>query len=132
MLRDVLEIIGSGVMIFVVGYLIWPPGYFYWDAVSDVAGGSITFLIITGICVGFGIVVRRSTPLPPVNFAVGGLIAYLVGMNLVEATMEPGSPVHLFVYGFTLICTIIGHATREILDFIVDSVGSRLYPSARG
>lgn len=120
MLRDVLESIISGVVILVVGYLLWWPGEVYRDAITEVVGGFTTILLILGFCVGFGFVVRRITPIAPVNFAIGGSSAYLVGMYIIEADLEPGSPVHRYWFGLMLACVLFGHANREIFDWFLD------------
>ncbi|QLG28388.1 hypothetical protein HUG10_12885 [Halorarum halophilum] len=122
MFRDALETIVSGILAFAIGYLLWPPfpGQFYWGAVSDVVGGFVTLLVIIGLCFSFGFIVRNTTPITSVNFAIGSLLAYLVGMYLIAATMEPDSPVHWLVYGLMLAGTIFGHAPSEILDAAID------------
>jgi drug/metabolite transporter (DMT)-like permease len=122
MFRDAFETIVSGILIFAIGYLLWPPfpGQFYWGGVSDVVGGFVTLLVVIGLCFSFGFIVRKATPITPVNFAIGGLLAYLVGMYLIAATMEPDSPVHWLGYGLMVAGMIFGHAPREILDAATD------------
>lgn len=120
MLRGPLETLISGVLIFLAGYLIWPPRDVYWGAVADVVGVSLTFLIIAGICLGFGIVVRRTTPIKSVNFVIGGLIAYIIGMSLIEGTFDPISPVHLYAYGVMLVLMIFGHNAPELVDLFLE------------
>lgn len=133
MLRDSLETIVSGVLVFAVGYLLWPPfpGQFYWGVVSDVVGGIPTILVVIGLCISFGFVVRMTTPINPINFAIGGLLAYFVGMVLIDTNIEPGSPVHWYGYGLMLAGMIFGHAPREIIDAAKDGFVRMLDMSAR-
>lgn len=132
MLRESLETTVSGVLVFASGYLLWPPisEHFYWGVVSDRVGGFLIFPLVIVLCFCFGFVVRRSTPIKPVNFAIGGLLAYLFGMYLIDTTMKPGSPVHWLGYGLLLAGMILGHAPREILDAAMDGFVSMLGLSA--
>ncbi|WP_132057904.1 hypothetical protein [Halorussus amylolyticus] len=113
MSRDVPEILLSGILAFVVGYLIWPPRRVYWTAVSDVVGVPVTLLLVAGVCVGVGVVVCLFASISPRNFAGGGLVAYLVGMVLIESILVPDSPVHLLLYGGVLVCLVVGVAACE-------------------
>lgn len=120
MLRGSLETLVSGILIFLAGYLIWPPRDVYWVAISDKLGESLTILIVVGICIGFGIVVRGTTPITSIHFAIGGLIAYFIGMSLIEGAIDPISPVHFYGYGLMLLFMMFGHNTRKIIDLFLD------------
>lgn len=132
MFRDSLETIISGVLVFAVGYLLWPPtpGQFYWSAVSDVVGGPVVFLLVLSLFFSTGFVVRKITPINPRNFTTGSLLAYLIGMYLIDTTMVTDSPVHWLGYGLMMASMIFGHAPREILDVIIDGFVSLLDFSA--
>ena len=115
-----MEAIASGVAVFAFGYLLWPPGQVYWTAVSNVIGGPLSLLVVAGLAVAFGVLLGRTTPIRPGAFVAGGLLAYLLGMLLIESTTTPDSPVHRYWYGFLLVCAIVGHAGRGPLDSAVD------------
>lgn len=112
---DAVEIAVGGLLAAVGGALIWPPRYVYWTAVADVVGAPVTLLLVAGICVGLGAAVGLFAPISPRNFAGGGLVAYLVGMVLIESILAPESPVHLMLYGGVLVCLVVGVAACEPL-----------------
>ena len=126
-----MESVASGVAVFAFGYLLWPPGRVYWTAVSDAIGGTLTLVVVAGVAIAFGFLLRRATPIRPAAFAAGGLLAYLLGTVLIESTTTPDSPVHRYWYGFLLLATIVGHAGRELLDSVTDLLVDALDLSAR-
>jgi len=102
------EVIFSVVFALVAGAIIWPPAseLLYWT-VFDVIGDLILLLVL-GTSVAVGFVFGTLTAVSPRSFAVGGTLAYLIGMSAIEVAITPDSPVHLLLYGSILITMVVG------------------------
>lgn len=118
MRRVLFDIIISGILILIAGLLLWPPvtELLYWDIVADVITGTVAVLVVFTLCIAFGVIIRKTTSIHPLYFAVGGLFAYLVGMNRIDVILEPESPVHWILYGVMFLSMIFGHAYPEVHD----------------
>ncbi|QLG47496.1 hypothetical protein [Natrinema halophilum] len=100
--------LASGLLAFVAGYVLWPPGHVYWVQVSRIVGEpiSLTLVGLLAAVVGLGAVTVLGWSLS--ELAIGGLLAYGIGMALIERVIGPDSPVHLLLYGGLLFCFGIG------------------------
>jgi hypothetical protein len=114
-MRALIDMVVSGLLIFAVGFVLWPPRFVYWTAVSAHFGVGLVMMIILGLCLGVGMAVRQFTRITPLRFVIGGTIAYVLGMALIESRMWPDSPVHLLVYGLFLLCMSVGTVARDAL-----------------
>lgn len=116
MFHSIKEIAVSGVFAFVAGFFVWPPRYNYWASLYDAFGISSDYVLLAvmllfSILLGAGF--ERITDVRLLNFVVGGLIAYLIGMWWIEREMEPISPVHLILYGVVLVGFVAGVAVSD-------------------
>lgn len=108
MARMEVDILTSALFGLLAGVLLWPPRYVYWTHAAVVIGEAAVLAVVAGLALAVGLSVRRTTHVSPGRFAVGGALAYLVGMALIEATLSPDSPVHLGLYGGLLGCMVVG------------------------
>lgn len=102
-------ILYSGVFAFGAGMVLWPPAseLVYWDVFDPIVGEAVILLVL-GASVAVGVGLGAFTPVGSRSFAVGGTIAYLLGMGAIGVVLTPDSPVHVLVYGSILIGLEIG------------------------
>lgn len=107
------EICYSAAFALAAGAILWPPTpeLVYWGA-FDVIGDAV-ILFVLGASVAVGLVFGTLTAVSPRPFAVGGTIAYLIGMAGIEAVLTPDSPVHFLLYGAILIGQCLGVVIAE-------------------
>ena len=76
------EILISGTFALVAGAILWPPAseLVYWSVFDGI--GDAVILLVIGASVVVGSVFGALTAVSPRSFAVGGTLAYLVGMGL--------------------------------------------------
>ena len=108
------EVLYSVVFALVAGAILWPPAseLLYWD-IFDAIGDAV-ILVILGTSVAVGFVFAALTTVSPQSFAVGGTLAYLIGMGAIEAVLTPESPVHFLLYGSILIGMCAGVVVAEV------------------
>ena len=92
----------------VAGYLLWPPGNVYWTAVADAIGTAATMGIVFLLAFLFGAGVLRWPDISLATFGLGGSVAYVVGMVLIDVLVAPESPVHYVLYAGLLVCALLG------------------------
>lgn len=111
-------ILRSAVFTLVAGVILWPPvsELQYWS-IFDRFGDAVILLVLAvsvAVGVGFGALTKVS----PRSFAVGGMLAYLLGMGGIETVLAPDSPVHFLLYGIILLgmaagVVVVAVAERE-------------------
>lgn len=108
------EILYSAAFALVAGAILWPPAseLVYWDA-FDAFGDAVILLVLVG-SVALGFVFGALTRVSPRSFAVGGTLAYLIGMAGIEVTLTTDSPVHFLLYGAILIGLCLGVVVAKI------------------
>ena len=102
----------SALFLFIAGLALWPPGNVYWDHVTEIVGNSVTLAMVIAIALGVGAVFVWGTSIDVPLVAVGGGLAYVGWMLVIEATMTPDSPVHFVWYG-VLLASFIGGAILQ-------------------
>ncbi len=108
-----LEVVVSTIGLFVIGYLLWPPGRVYWLALADVIGVTLTMTLLFATATVVGALVTTLVDVSLGVLAFSGAVAYLVGMWLIEITISPISPVHLLLYAGLLCCLLVGAAIGQ-------------------
>jgi hypothetical protein len=96
----------SALFAFLAGVALWPPRAVYWTALAAVVGDGPTLAVVAALAAAF----VRATGVAVVDLARGVLLAYVVGMAAIEATIRPDSPVHLVGYGALAACLVAGGA----------------------
>jgi len=107
----------SAVATFLAGLALWPPRAVYWTRLEVVVGDAVTLALVALLAVGLGAVLARVVGADLPSFAVGGSVAYAVGMAAIEVWLSPDSPVHLVWYAALLVCLVAGAALRESLPY---------------
>lgn len=105
----------SAVFAFLVGIALWPPRAVYWRRLAPVVGEGVTLAVVCLLALTVGAAFARTTGVGAWPFAVGGLVAYLVGMVAIAAVLRPDSPVHLLWYAALLGCLAGGVAIVAVL-----------------
>lgn len=103
----------SAAAVFLVGLALWPPRAVYWTRLAAVVGDGVTLVVVCLLAFVLGTGVAWLTGADLQSFAVGGLVAYAVGMVTIEVWMRPDSPAHLVWYAALLTCLVGGAALRE-------------------
>jgi len=103
---------GSAVFAALAGLALWPPRAVYWTRVAAVVGDAVTLAVVATLALALGMAFATLADVAVAPFAVGGLVAYAVGMVAIEAWLAPDSPVHLVGYGALLACLVCGVALR--------------------
>jgi hypothetical protein len=108
------EILYSAAFALAAGAILWPPTpeLVYWGT-FDVIGDTVILLVL-GASVAVGFVFGALTAVSPRSFAVGGTVAYLIGMATIEVALTPDSPVHFLLYGAILIGQCLGVVVAEV------------------
>lgn len=110
-----LEVAASAVGLLVLLLALWPPEYVYWTALADVIGGALTPWVVLLVAALAGAAIAVAVDVELASLAIGGVVAYLVAMGLIEARMTPESPVHFVFYGALLGAILVG-ATAVRID----------------
>ncbi|AGB32257.1 hypothetical protein Natpe_2441 [Natrinema pellirubrum DSM 15624] len=92
-------VLTSAVLAFAVGYVLWPPGYVYWTRVADVLGEPLTLALVALLAAVGGAVATLRLAVPLADLVAGSVLAYAVGMALLESVITADSPVHFLLYG---------------------------------
>lgn len=112
MAQNPIEIAASAAAVFVVGIVLWPPTdtlWQWWTVLPDSMRGDLillALLLVASVAVGVGLTSAGGVGLS--ELAIGGLLAYVVGMTLVEIAIAPDSPAHLLLYGTILVGVLLG------------------------
>jgi hypothetical protein len=61
----------------------------------------------------FGAGVLRWTDVSLASFGLGGGVAYVVGMVLIDILTTPDSPVHYILYAGLLVCALLGGVASD-------------------
>ncbi|WP_135822140.1 hypothetical protein [Halostella litorea] len=104
------EVVTAVLVALAAGYVLWPPGHVYWTEVADAVGEPATLAAVALLAGAVGGAVAASTGAAPASLALGGGIAYVVGMALIETLVTPDSPVHFVLYAALLVCWLAGAA----------------------
>lgn len=108
MVGRLAEVVASALAFLLAGYALWPPGDVYWTSVAARIGDAATMAVVLALAAGVGAGVGTVSDVDFEHLAVGGGIAYAVGMAVVEIATSPDSPVHLILYGGLLVCMLLG------------------------
>ncbi len=108
-----LAFVVSTIGLFVIGYLLWPPGRVYWFLLADVIGFTLTMMLLFSTATVIGAIVTSLADISLGLLAFSGAVAYLVGMWLIERTIAPSSPVYLLLYAGLLCCLLVGAAIGQ-------------------
>lgn len=121
MIKDIKEILISGVFIFIIGFIIWPPydRYNYWAWLSDGFIGSIILVPILILSIISGAIFKIVADTQLFNFIVSSIIAYIIGMYMIETVWEPISPAHFILYGSIVAGFVIGVAISDHLPLSI-------------
>ncbi|WP_135535944.1 hypothetical protein [Halostella pelagica] len=111
--RRITEIFVSTTVLFVSCYLLWPPNNVYWVSIGEQIGDSLTIALVLLVAGGVGVGIAIASQISLSNLGIGGGLAYVLGMFLINRTMSPNSPVHLYLYGVLLLCILLGAAAVE-------------------
>lgn len=103
-------VLRSAVFALVAGVILWPPvpELLYWSAFDWLGDAVVVPVLAASVAVGAGF--GALTAISWRSFAVGGTLAYLLGMVGVQAVLAPEGPVHLLLYGTVLIGVVAGVA----------------------
>ncbi|PGF16899.1 hypothetical protein CP556_12725 [Natrinema sp. CBA1119] len=105
----------SAVVLSVVGYVTFPLGDVWrWISLLPTRGDIGVFAVITIVIglIGFGITTASSIRLS--EFAIGGVLAYVFGM-VVLSFVIPEMLMAYFVYGFVLVCALLGSVIATVI-----------------
>ena len=119
MRREAIETLGSSIIIFVTGYIIWPPSVNSWW--WEILPGSSDFIVLAAllaICVPVGIGISALIGIRLSHLTLGGFLAYLTGMMLIDSMIQPDSPAHYIGYGSILLFIFLGAAVWNAVAFI--------------
>jgi hypothetical protein len=105
------------------------PEAVHWTRLAAVVGDGVTLSVVCLLAVTLGVAFAWLTGVDVPSFAVGGVVAYAVGMAAIEVWLSPDSPAHLVWYAVLLACLVGGVALRDRLRKIR---GESLAPSGRG
>jgi len=100
----------SAAFVFLVGAVLWPPRAVYWTRLAAVVGDGVTLAVVGLLALALGAAFARTTAVDARAVAAGGVVAYVVGMVLIEATLTPDSPVHFVWYAALGACLVGGAA----------------------
>lgn len=106
-------VVASAVVAFLAGLVLWPPRAVYWTRLADVVGDALTLAVVCLLAVALGAAFVWLAGVDVPSFAVGGLVAYAVGMVAIEVWLVPDSPAHLVWYAALLVCLVGGVAIQE-------------------
>jgi len=104
----------SAVVAVLVGLALWPPRAVYWTGVAAVVGDGVTLAVVCLLAVALGAAFAWLAAVDVRSVAVGGVVAYAVGMAGIEATLSPDSPVHLVWYAVLVGCFVGGAALLRV------------------
>lgn len=118
-------ILRDAVFALVASVVLWPPvsELLYWSVFESIGDAVILLVLAASVAVGAGF--GAFSTASPQSFAVGGTLAYLVVMGVIEAVLTPDSPVHFLLYGVIL----VGMETGVI---VVAVAGREAEASTRG
>lgn len=112
----VAEVVTTTAVVLVVGYLLWPPGYVYWDGLVDRLGAVATLAVVAGLAAGVGAWFARTSAIALRHLLAGGVVAYVAGMAAIEAVIAPASPVHLVWYAVLLVALLGGGLAWRVFE----------------
>lgn len=104
----------SAIAVFIGGLALWPPRSVYWENVASVVGAGITLTIVLICAVILGALIVWKIEKRIRVFALGAVLAYVGWMIVIEATLNPESPVHFLWYGLILLCFLAGGILRTV------------------
>lgn len=114
MSERLIEIVGSGFVIFVAGFVVWPPSdafWQWWTVFSDGQGAALVRLVaMTVLPVILGYAISAIGGVQFTNITIGGGLAFVIGMLLIAFSLSPDSPSHHLLYGCFLVITLLGAA----------------------
>lgn len=114
------EIGVSMLLLFGAGFVLWPPhdvGWQWWTALPEPARTDAVVLALLTVPAGaVGIAATALGDVRPSNLAIGGVLAYAVGMTLIRLSLSPESPVHLLLYGYILVVALLGASAWQQLS----------------
>lgn len=114
MARRPLEVAASAVGLLVLLVALWPPRRVYWAALAGVIGEVPTMAVAFLAAALAGVGVATATAVGLRSLAVGGLLALVAVVALVEAWLAPESPVHRYLYAALLGAILLGAAAARL------------------
>ncbi|AZH24808.1 hypothetical protein [Haloplanus aerogenes] len=102
------SVAASAAFVFLAGLVLWPPRVVYWTRLAAVVGEPVTLGVVCFLALVLGAAFAHVTDVDVRSVAAGGVVAYLVGMALIETALTPDSPVHLVWYAALGACLVGG------------------------
>jgi hypothetical protein len=114
------EIILSSVVIFIAGFILWPPNDTIWQWWTVIAEGPerglIVLVVLIGLSVATGLGLSTVGDVRPSSLLIGGILAFIAGMILIRFIISPDSPSHFLLYGFILVLVFLGAAIGYVIS----------------
>lgn len=116
-----IEVTLSGIVIFIAGFVLWPPTdsiWQWWTVISEGPEmGLIVLIVLIGLSTATGLGLSTVGNIRPSNLIIGGILAFITGMLLINLIISPDSPSHLLLYGFILVFVFLGAAIGYAVSF---------------
>jgi lipopolysaccharide export LptBFGC system permease protein LptF len=106
-------VVASAAFVALAGLALWPPRAVYWTRLARVVGDGVTLAVVCLLALALGAVFARATGTRVRSFALGGVVAYVGGMAIIEAALTPDSPVHFVWYAALVGCLVVGAVFQE-------------------
>ena len=111
-----LEFAISCAFVFVAGIAIWPPENVYWNIVVTATSFSTTLAVVMVLCGLIGAGFASWTGVSIVNFVLGGILAYGVGMGLLVLVVSPFQVIeYAFLYVVILCWFVVGAMAATVI-----------------
>ena len=108
----ITEVVLSTVLVSIAFYVLWPVGdvpWQWWTVLPETLRGDGPLLsILLVLSCGTGVVALKVTGIRAQNLAIGGFIAFLLSMTVIEVLLSPNSPAHWILYGTLLVGIVAG------------------------
>ena len=121
MKNRLIEVALSGIVIFVAGFVLWPPTdtiWQWWTVISEGPEmGLIVLIVLIGLSTATGLGLSTVGNIRPSNLITGGILAFIIGMSLISLIISPDSPSHFLLYGFILVLVFLGAAIGYAVSF---------------
>lgn len=121
MSNRLIEIALSGIVVFIAGFVLWPPTdsiWQWWTVISEGPEmGLIVLIVLIGLSTATGLGLSTVGNIRPSNLIIGGILAFITGMLLIALIISPDSPSHFLLYGFILVFVFLGAAIGYAASF---------------
>jgi hypothetical protein len=108
------SVAASAAFVALAGLALWPPRAVYWTRLARVVGDGVTLATVCLLALALGAAFARIAGVDVRAVAVGGVVAYALGMVAIEVALTPGSPVHLVWYAALVGCLVGGAALLRV------------------